>query len=54
MRETDEKIKSISKLKETNEYHELEQLYKTGIQPIKQEDISGSVKGKSTIYNHIN
>ncbi|MEN9625787.1 MAG: hypothetical protein RL557_115 [archaeon] len=53
MRESEEKIKSISKLRETDEYHELETLYTTGIKPIKQEDISGSIRGKSSIYNHI-
>jgi sugar-specific transcriptional regulator TrmB len=53
MKETDEKIENITKLKETEEYKELQQLYSTGIQPIKQEDISGAVKGKSTIYNHL-
>jgi sugar-specific transcriptional regulator TrmB len=53
MKEADERILTISKLKETEEYHELETLYTTGIKPIKQEEISGAVKGKSTIYNHI-
>jgi len=53
LRNANEKVKTISKLKETNEYKELEQLYNVGIQPVKQEDISGSVRGKSTIYNHI-
>jgi len=53
IREADDRIKSIIKLKETEEYRELEKLYTTGIKPIKQEDISGSVKGKSTIYSHI-
>ena len=53
LRYANEKIKNISKLKETAEYKELKQLYDVGIQPIKQEDISGSVRGKSTIYNHI-
>lgn len=53
MKDADEKIENITKLKKTNEYHELEQLYNVGITPVKQEDISGSVRGKSTIYNHI-
>jgi len=52
-RTVEEKLKTISKLKETAEYSELEQLYKNGIQPIRQEEISGAIKGKSTIYNHI-
>ena len=53
MRDASEKIENITKLRETNEYKELEQLYNVGIQPIKQEDISGSIKGKLTIYNHV-
>lgn len=53
IREADEKISNITKLKNTDEYRELEQLYTTGIKPIKQEEISGAVKGRSTIYNHI-
>ena len=48
-----ERMESIKKLKDKTEYHELKQLYDVGIQPIKQEDISGSIKGKSTIYNHL-
>ncbi len=52
-KEANERIDNISKLRDTNEYKELEQLYNVGIQPIKQEDISGSIKGKLTIYNHI-
>jgi len=47
------KMKSLSKLKETNEYAELEQLYNVGIEPVKQEDISGAIKGKSTFYSHL-
>lgn len=52
-RSAEEKIDIISKLKETQEYSELEQLYNVGIEPVRQEDISGAIKGKSTIYNHI-
>ncbi|MFA7707829.1 MAG: helix-turn-helix domain-containing protein [Candidatus Pacearchaeota archaeon] len=53
MTNADEKIKVLGKLKETKEYTELEQLYNVGIQPVRHEDISGAIKGKSTIYNHI-
>jgi sugar-specific transcriptional regulator TrmB len=53
VRSADEKVKVLSKLKTTQEYSELEQLYNVGIQPIRHEDISGAIKGKSTIYNHI-
>lgn len=53
IKNAEDKIKVISKLKETNEYKELEQLYNVGIKPVKQEEISGAIKGKLTIYNHI-
>lgn len=53
IRHADEKVKTLSKLKDTNEYTELEQLYTVGIQPVRHEDVSGAIKGKSTIYNHI-
>ena len=52
-RDANEKIKTIQKLKETSEYAELEQLYNVGIEPVRHEDITGAIKGKSTIYNHI-
>jgi len=53
IRNADEKIKILGGLRETKEYTELEQLYNVGIQPVRHEDISGAIKGKSTIYNHI-
>jgi len=53
LKTANDRIDSISNLKNTNEYKELEQLYNVGIEPIKQGDISGSIKGKLTIYNHI-
>ncbi len=53
LKNANERIESISKLKDTDEYKELQQLYSVGIQPVRQEDISGSIKGKLTIYNHI-
>jgi HTH-type transcriptional regulator, sugar sensing transcriptional regulator len=49
----EDKMKSLLKLKETNEYSELEQLYNVGIEPVKQEDVSGAIKGKSTFYSHL-
>jgi sugar-specific transcriptional regulator TrmB len=49
----EERIESLAKLRDTTEYGELEQLYNVGIQPVRHEDISGAIKGKSTVYNHI-
>jgi sugar-specific transcriptional regulator TrmB len=46
----EEKIKVLSNLKETSEYKELEQLHKTGIEPIKNHELSTSIKGRSNLY----
>ena len=48
-----ERMDSLHKLRDTNEYAELEQLYNVGIKPIRQEDISGAIKGKSIFYSHL-
>ncbi len=53
LKSADEKIKTLAKLRETDEYSELQQLYDVGIKPVRHEDISGAIKGKSTIYGHI-
>lgn len=53
MKYAEEKVNVLSKLKETSEYNELENLYSTGIQPVRHEDLSGAIKGKSTIHSHI-
>jgi sugar-specific transcriptional regulator TrmB len=52
-KDAEEKIRSLLKLKDTNEYTELEELYNVGIKPVRHEDISGAIKGRLTIYNHI-
>lgn len=49
MQEAQEKVKTLTVLKETSEYEELEKLHKTGINPIKSHDITGSIKGRSNI-----
>src|SRR3989344_5102566 len=53
VKNADEKVKTLAKLRDTSEYQELEQLYTVGILPVRHEDVSGAIKGKSTIYNHI-
>jgi len=53
LKSVDEKIQTLSNLKKTKEYSELENLYLTGIQPVRHKDISGAIKSKTVIYNHI-
>jgi len=52
LKEAEERVEILSKLKGSQEYTELESIYTTGIKPVKHEDLSGSIKGHSTIYNH--
>lgn len=53
IRQADENINLLSNLKETKEYVELEDLYKTGIEPVKHNNLSGAIKGKTNILNHL-
>ena len=51
--EADERIQGLSNIKDTEEFAQLEELYKGGIEPIKREDISAAIKGKSNISNYL-
>ena len=53
LKNANEKIESIKKLKDKDEYKELKLLHSAGIKPIKQEEISGAVRGRLTIYSHL-
>lgn len=53
MTEANEKVKILSGLKEREEYKELEQLYTTGISPVRAEDLSGAFKGRAHINSKI-
>lgn len=44
-----EKVKALVALKTTNEYTELEQLHNSGISPVKSNDLTGSLKGRSNV-----
>ncbi len=49
-KEAEEKIKTLSTLKDTTEYKELKNLHNTGIEPIKNHELSTSIKGRSNLY----
>ena len=49
----EEKIVEISQIKNTSEFENLESLYIQGLQPVKKEDITVALKGRSNISNHI-
>jgi sugar-specific transcriptional regulator TrmB len=48
-----EKVKTLSNLKDTAEYTELELLHKSGIAPIKHTDITGSLKGRANVISRM-
>lgn len=48
-----EKIDDLSKIKETAEFTALQDLYTDGINPIKREDITAAISGKSNITNYL-
>jgi sugar-specific transcriptional regulator TrmB len=49
----DEKIDVLSKLKDTKEYEELQTLHTTGIDPVKNSEVSSSIKGRSNLYSQL-
>jgi len=50
MKYAEEKIKTLVNLKDTTEYKELQELHKTGFEPIKNHELSTSIKGRSNLY----
>lgn len=53
VRDAEERVSSLSKIKETEEFTNLEELYKGGIAPVRKEDLSAALKGKSNISNQL-
>jgi len=52
LRNAEERVKILSKIKDTEEFTQLEELYNVGITPVKREDISASLK-ESQIFQII-
>lgn len=52
-KDAEERIESLLKIKDTDEFNQLEDLYRGGISPAKREDISAALKGRSNISNHL-
>jgi len=52
-KEAEDKVSSLLNLKNTEEFSNIEALYKQGISPMKREDLSAALKGKSNISNYL-
>ena len=50
LKHAEEKMDTLSTLKETTEYRELEELHKSGAAPIKNHELSTSIRGRSNLY----
>lgn len=51
--EAEEKSSSLDKVKDTNLYEDLELLYKQGIDKVDPAELSGLIKGRKNIYEHM-
>ena len=49
----EEKIVSLTNIRDTEEFSKLEELYKQGINPIKREEFSLALKGKTNISSYL-
>lgn len=53
MKYAEEKVEVLKNLKDTKEYEELQSLHDTGIEPMKNHELSTSIKGRSNLYSQI-
>ncbi len=53
LREAETKIKRLDNIKETDILDELKSLHSQGIELIEPTDLSGSLKGRHNLYNHL-
>ncbi len=51
--EAEERIQRLEKLKETDILGELSTLHKQGIELVEPSDLSGSLRGRHNLYNHL-
>jgi sugar-specific transcriptional regulator TrmB len=51
--DAEEKVQNLANVMGTHEFQQLEELYTVGINPVRREDLSASIKGRSTISNHL-
>lgn len=52
-REAEDRMISLSGIKETEEFEALEELYKKGESPVKRENVSTALRGRANISNYL-
>lgn len=53
MKNAEEKVEVLTNLKNTKEYEELQELHEINVEPMKNNEISTSIKGRSNLYSQI-
>jgi len=53
LKDAEDKVGTLSKLRENPEYQEIELLYSKGIKPVQVEELSSAIKGRQNIYSHL-
>lgn len=51
--DAEERIVTLSNIRSTDEFMKLEEIYKEGLRPVKKEDLSAAIKGRSNISNYL-
>ena len=52
-KDAEERIVILSGIKDTDEFSQLEGLYNEGIEPVKRDDVSAALRGRSNISNYV-
>jgi len=53
LKKAEEMVERIERLKSSEVLKELEQIYESGIETIKPEDLSGALRGRESFYEHM-
>ncbi len=53
MKNAEEKVQVLDKLRESKEYEEIQELHNSGMEPLKNQNISSSIKGRSNLYSQM-
>ena len=51
--DAEERVIMLSNIRSTDEFQKLENIYKEGLNPVKKEDLSAAIRGKSNISNYL-
>jgi sugar-specific transcriptional regulator TrmB len=52
-KDAEERVVTLSNIKETEEFGKLEEIYREGINPVKRDDLSAALRGKSNISSYL-